>query len=177
MRRLFFAALLLASCKRKKPDTFTNVALEADHACAQTTSGAVFCWGGPYGDVPRVVTDRSEPLPPPPGPDAKIEGDVAGLDNVFMVARGRAHSCALRNNGTIWCWGDNSSYQLADGTRDSRDRPAMIQGVFGVQQIVAANDGTCARLGDGDVRCWGKNDSGQLGRPRGVINVPTSVRH
>jgi alpha-tubulin suppressor-like RCC1 family protein len=173
---LLFVIVLLASCKRKKPESFTEIFLADDHACGKVTSGAIVCWGGKYGDVPSVVPDMTS-LPKQP---ATTEAAPPSLTDVVQVAKGRAHACALRRDATVWCWGDNSFYQLADGTKESRDRPAMIQGVFGVQQIVAAGDGTCARLGDGDMRCWGNNTNGQLSpqmHPRVAINVPTSVRH
>lgn len=158
--------------------------LEADHACGQVASGAIVCWGGKYGDVPRAVPELSA-LPARPtssssSVDAGANANVEGLTDVVEVARGRAHSCALLRNATVWCWGENAFYQLADGTTARRDRPAMVHGVFGVQQVVAAADGTCARLGDGDVRCWGNNTNGQLApqmHPRTAINVPTSIRH
>lgn len=163
MKRLALAVVLLASCHRKKPDPFVDVYLAADHACAKLASGGIVCWGGEYGDAPRLVAEL-ETLP-------EHGGDVA---------KGRAHTCERLSNGTVACHGDNSFYQLADGTRDSRDQPKVVVGLVGVVQIVAAADGTCARLGDGDVRCWGNNTHGQLAprmHPRVPVNVPTSVRH
>lgn len=164
MRRIFFALLLVASCKRRKPEAFTDIFLAEDHACGKVASGAIVCWGGKYGDVPRAVPELSS-LPP---------------HEESNVAKGRAHTCARLPNGTVACHGDNSSYQLADGSQQSRPEPRVVYGLSGVKKLVAAADSNCALLSDGDVRCWGDNRSGQSApqvHPRAAINVPTSVRH
>lgn len=164
MKRLFFALLLVASCKRKKPEAFTDVYLAEDHACAKVTSGAIVCWGGTFGDVPRAVPELTA-LP-------------AHEDN--KVAKGRAHTCALLPNATVACHGDNASFQLADGSQQRSEQPKLVYGLTGVKKLVAAGDSTCALLSDGDLRCWGDNGNGQISpqmRPRVPINVPTSVRH
>jgi hypothetical protein len=170
------ALLLLGACRRRKPELFTDILLEPDHACGQVLSGAIVCWGGTYGDVPRVVPEMKALPPRSPLPVEKVEG------RPLAVAHGRDHACAILhdgvNEGTVWCWGDNSFHQVADGTTERRDRPVRVQGLFGVTQVVTAADGTCVRLSDGDVRCWGNNTHGQLAprfHPRTVVNVPTSV--
>lgn len=160
MKRLVFALLLLASCKRKKPEAFTDIYLAEDHACGKVTSGAIVCWGGKYGDAPHAVPELTA-LPP-------------------STTQGRAHSCERLANGTVACKGDNSFYQLADSSKASSDTPKIVYGLTGVTKVVAAADGNCALLSDGDVRCWGNNTHGQLApqmHPRVAINVPTSVRH
>jgi hypothetical protein len=160
LKRLAFVLLLLLSCKRKKPEAFSDIYLAEDHACGKGTSGAIVCWGGKYGDVPHPVPELTS-LP---------AGDT----------KGRAHSCERLANGTVACKGDNSFYQLADSSKTSSEQPKIVYGLTGVTKVVAAGDGTCALLGDGDVRCWGNNTHGQLApqmHPRVAINVPTSVRH
>jgi hypothetical protein len=161
LRRLLFAFVLLASCKRKKPESFTDIYLADDHACGKVTSGAIVCWGGKYGDVPHAVPELTT-LP------------TAG------EAKGRAHSCERLANGTVACKGDNSFYQLADGSKTSSETPKLVYGLSGVTKVVAAGDSTCALLSDGDVRCWGDNAKGQIApqmHPRVALNVPTSIRH
>lgn len=164
MKRVFFALLLVASCKRKKPEAFTDIYLAEDHACGKVTSGAIVCWGGRHGDTPHVVPELSA-LPP---------------HETSNVATGRAHTCARLPNETVACHGDNGSYQLADGSQQRSDQPKLVYGLTGVKKIVAAGDSTCALLSDGDVRCWGDNRAGQIApqmHPRVALNVPTSVRH
>jgi alpha-tubulin suppressor-like RCC1 family protein len=40
---------------------------------------------------------------------------VVGLTAVDGIVAGGAHSCAHRTDGTVWCWGANTSGQLGDG--------------------------------------------------------------
>jgi alpha-tubulin suppressor-like RCC1 family protein len=88
---------------------------------------------------------------------------VAGLSNVHSISAGEAHSLALKNDGTVWTWGSNSSGQLGNGTTDSKKGLAQVQGL---QQIVAASAGSghsLAASSDGTVWAWGKNSYGQIG--------------
>lgn len=49
---------------------------------------------------------------------------VTGLTNIINVAGGDRHSIALKNDGTIWCWGDNHYEQLC------RDMDSVIYGIY-----------------------------------------------
>ncbi len=89
--------------------------------------------------------------PPPPGP--------ALLD----LSAGSNHTCALLDNRTVRCWGDNREGQLGDGTTTSRVRPITVLGLSGVGTVATGHAHSCAVLEDGTARCWGRNSSGQLG--------------
>lgn len=86
-------------------------------------------------------------------------GDGAAV----QLSAGGAHSCAVREGGSVQCWGSNGSGQLGDGTSDPRDQPVAVEGLDGVVKVDAGADHTCAVGEDGGVWCWGKNDRGQLG--------------
>ncbi len=94
---------------------------------------------------------------------------AAPLTNVKQLALGSEHSCALLNNGSVKCWGNNGFGQLGDGTKTQRLNPVTVKAVNGsgallnVAEIATENHHTCARLKNGQVRCWGKNTGGQLG--------------
>src|SRR3712207_4798811 len=63
---------------------------------------------GELGD--GTTTNRTRPVPVL-GP-----GGSGFLTDVTAIACGGNHSLALRSDGTVWAWGDNSSGQLGDGT-------------------------------------------------------------
>ncbi|MGB4917091.1 MAG: protein kinase, partial [Propionicimonas sp.] len=84
------------------------------------------------------------------------------LNGVAALAAGGSHTCALAQDGTVRCWGNNSSGQLGDGTTDQRARP-VVTGLTGVTALSAGRGHTCAVTQDGGATCWGANDSGQLG--------------
>lgn len=80
-----------------------------------------------------------------------------------MVAAGGYHSVALKQDGTVWAWGDNSRGQLGDGTVLARNRPVAVRQLDGISAIAAGEAHTLALGSDGTVWAWGANDNGQLG--------------
>jgi alpha-tubulin suppressor-like RCC1 family protein len=81
---------------------------------------------------------------------------VVGLPAAAVgVSTGGEHTCALIEDGTVWCWGDNQSGELGDGTTTSRPTPAPV---IGVSDAVAVSIGifeSCALTSAGAVMCWG----------------------
>jgi uncharacterized repeat protein (TIGR01451 family) len=86
-----------------------------------------------------------------------------GLSNVRAIAAGRNSSVAVRNDGTVWTWGENFSGQLGDGSSDPRSTPAPVPGLSAVNAVAAGNGFNLAVRNDGTVWAWGDNSSGQLG--------------
>ena len=59
--------------------------------------------------------------------DARGEAPPRLLDDVVQVAPGRT-TCAVRTDGTVWCWGPSNSHgELGDGTRLPRLGPTMVR--------------------------------------------------
>lgn len=79
------------------------------------------------------------------------------------IAAGAAHSLVLRDDGTVWAWGDNGYGQLGDGTSDEHRVPTHISGLSDVTDIAAGEYHSLAVKNDGTVWAWGDNSSGQLG--------------
>ncbi|MES1166010.1 MAG: RCC1 repeat-containing protein, partial [Verrucomicrobiota bacterium] len=80
------------------------------------------------------------------------------------VASGFSHSCAVKPDHTLWCWGSNDSGQLGDGTTTDRPLPAQVTALGAAVAEVSVGDlFTCARKTDHTLWCWGNNASGQLG--------------
>lgn len=67
-----------------------------------------------------------------------------------QVAAGGSHTCAIRDDGTLACWGDDSAGQL-DG---------VPSGTF--RSLSAGGTHTCAIRTDGTLACWGDDSAGQL---------------
>ena len=121
-------------------------------------SQVVASWGnngsGELGDGTR--TDRSR------------YGDIGALDSVVRVAAGwtprYGHTLAVRSDGTVWAWGDNTHGDLGDGTTDGRLAPVQVTGLTGATQVAGGCDHSLALRSDGTVWAWGGNGAGQLGR-------------
>ena len=68
---------------------------------------------------------------------------------------------ALKEDGTLWAWGENSAGQLGDGTTTGREEPVMI--MDNVCDISAGWLHSFAIKNDGSLWGWGWNEYGQLG--------------
>lgn len=88
-----------------------------------------------------------------------------------QVVTGGYHTCALRVDGTVVCWGENQYGTLGDGTTTPRPAPTLVTGLRGVVELAAGVNHTCARLASGAVSCWGIDQLGQLGIGAAVRNM------
>ena len=82
---------------------------------------------------------------------------------VSSLAAGAAHTCALRADGAVLCWGSNEHGQLG---RDVAGRigwePARARDIDDAVQIAAISGVSCALRRTGGVRCWGSVRKGRL---------------
>lgn len=79
------------------------------------------------------------------------------------VTAGGTHSCSLRPDGSLVCWGSNESGQLGDGTLTRRVIPSAGVGGGPFASVAAGVGHVCALSTAGRAFCWGLNRSGQLG--------------
>ena len=80
------------------------------------------------------------------------------------------HSCVIKNDDSIWCWGYDWEWNLwttennlTDGTnKTSNYQQYKVQGITSASGIALAGHSTCALLPDKTVKCWGQNNYWQL---------------
>ncbi|NVB37152.1 RCC1 repeat-containing protein [Pseudenhygromyxa sp. WMMC2535] len=112
-----------------------------------------------------------------PGGGEGGASEAGGSSAAMALTAGRNHSCVLRGNGTVACWGANGSGQLGDGSLDDRSKPVTVQGLSDAVELALGERHSCARRRGGAVVCWGANDSGQLGSGHDTdTRKPVSVR-
>jgi len=77
------------------------------------------------------------------------------------------HTCAVLEDGSAMCWGNNEDGQIGDGNSGTGLKvgmPVQVSGLPGkVTQIAVGAYNTCAILEDKTVWCWGDNMFGQIG--------------
>ncbi len=120
------------------------------HSLALLADGSVMTWGW---IVPSDGTREPQTIPIP----------VAGLSDVVAIAAGGAHSLAVRDDGTVWAWGRNTSGQLGNGTMTDSASPVRVSDLERVIAVAATADASYALRSDGTVWSWGNNRRGQLG--------------
>jgi alpha-tubulin suppressor-like RCC1 family protein len=125
------------------------------HACALRSDHALFCWGSnAFGQLGLGnTTNRSSPV------------RVTALGaSVSSVSAGNLHTCAVKTDGSVWCWGSNGNGQLGNGGTTDRASPVRITGLpTTAVEVSAGYSHTCARTSDRKLWCWGSDFFGQLG--------------
>jgi len=79
------------------------------------------------------------------------------------ISAGTAHSVALKSDGTVRTWGDDSAGQLGAGRPVSSAVPIPIPSAAGAAEIAVGFGHILMRKGDGSLWAWGDNSFGQLG--------------
>lgn len=135
--------------RRVETDTdWLTVATGESHSCA-AKAGVVYCWGSNYNL--KVGDSSSSNRYSPYG--------VVNSANMVQLALGAEHSCARRNDGTLWCWGSAT----AIGDTANRSVPRQIGTRTDWTDMGAGRGHTCAVAADHTLWCWGLNNRGQLG--------------
>ena len=151
--------------------TVNKIVTEYRHTCALKTDGSAVCWGyNAYGQIgDNTTTQRLVPT--------QVSGLTAGT--VKEITGGYYHTCALKTDGSVICWGFNGNGQLGDNTTTQRLIPTQVSGLVtgsGQEKIVKGDFHTCALKNDGSVVCWGQNTEGQIGdNTTANKSIPTQV--
>lgn len=144
-----------------------SISAGLSHTCAISTAGDALCWGsnsngqigdGTYTHAPTPVT-------------------VPGFEKkTASISPASSHTCATTIDGAAYCWGNNSSGQLGDGTVAPHLTPGPVTGLTsGLVDTDGGNNLSCALHSDGSVSCWGFNDRGQVGRVTNYSLNPVDV--
>lgn len=149
----------------------------ADHNCVLFDSASLKCWGdnqygqlglGDNSDTKRQIGDGTDEM------DDKLKSVELGSGKTALsVGAGDRHTCALLNDNTVKCWGNNSFGQLGQGNKDAIGDKAEQMGDqlnavdlgdnFTVSELYVGGFHNCAVSTDKKVKCWGRNRFGQLG--------------
>jgi alpha-tubulin suppressor-like RCC1 family protein len=120
-------------------------------SCALLADRTVRCWGRIYNgrwDENSNFVEGSEIT-------SSIPVEIAGLRDVAGVSAGLSSSCALLQDGRVYCWGNNWGGQLGNGTRTDSVVPVQVSSLNDVIGITAGYQHGCAARADGSVWCWG----------------------
>ena len=172
-------------------DNVIGLSMGGGTYCALKRDATVWCWGeasGGRAGIPPSMAERCSLGLTSGEPPAEIftsclrtPRQVPGLTDVVEIASGLLMTCARKRDGSVWCWGINSS--IGDGLPPNelcenepwipasrtpppiqcRPRPTRVVGLAGATTIAVGGGYACAALNTGQIRCWGSNSGRELG--------------
>ncbi len=144
-----------------------QVTLGQAHTCALLTDRTVRCWGA--NDAGQAAAGTSTAIGDERDELLTLQAIQVG-GPVAQIEAGGYHTCALREDGGIRCWGDGGDGKLGQGDTRMRgtapnDLDALPDVALGTTatRITAGLRHTCALTTAGGVRCWGSGTFGQTG--------------
>lgn len=129
-----------------------SVAAGGNHSCAVDINGVAQCWGdGHFGQLGNGGT--SDALSP-------VVFQIPSGRRARQISAGFHFTCALLDDTTVVCAGDNGRGQLGDGTTTNSSTPVAVKvtSASNLDQVVEITTGdfhACARVASGHVYCWG----------------------
>ncbi|MDT7510603.1 InlB B-repeat-containing protein [Bifidobacterium sp. H6bp9] len=101
-----------------------------------------------------------------------------------QVSTGKNHTLAVGSDGNAYAWGNNSTGQLGNGSKDSSKTPVQVKKPsgagtdFAYTQVSAGYGFSLALGSDGNAYAWGDNGRGQLGKGAadGTNTTPVQVK-
>ena len=158
-------------------------------------AGSIVCWGDNSAgqiNVPGAPSaEYRNPLPNDRsaglgGVAARANGDLGSSNSsgrmYVDVTAGANHTCAVRTNGIVDCWGSNSHGQIRVPMQLKTVQTAVISPSGGLvrsgqfHSIEAGENFTCAINREGGALCWGSNSAGQEYPPAGEYSQISAGR-
>ena len=126
------------------------------HTAAIKTDGTLWAWGrNNSGQLGNAVSIHNQSSP--------VQTIALG-SNWSSVACGVFSTAAIKTDGTLWVWGNNSNGELGDNTVVNKSSPIQtITRDINWKQVSCGNQYAAAIKTDGTLWTWGLNTSGQLG--------------
>ncbi|MBU1239470.1 hypothetical protein KKF84_05735 [Myxococcota bacterium] len=148
-------------------NNWATVHAGAYHTCARTDTDILYCWGrnddGQMG-IGYSSAEQQDPV------------QIQGALDWAQVAPSVDHSCGLRGDGTLWCWGEGIRGQLGQGSTTDRDYPVQVGTASTWLKVFTGEEYSCGILSPGELWCWGANYNGNLGNGSLYGNSLTPVR-
>jgi alpha-tubulin suppressor-like RCC1 family protein len=149
--------------------TWKQVSSRGYHSCGIKSDNTLWCWG--YNDRGRIGDGTC-------CTNLLVPTAVSGGGTWKLVSAGGNHTCAVKSDDTLWCWGGNNLGGLGDGTQgyfDNKVVPTAVSGGGTWKAVAAGSFHTCAIKSNNTLWCWGENQEAELGDTTTIIrSIPTA---
>jgi len=154
------------------------------HTCFIDKNSKLFCHGANYDNQLAIEINEPVVIPMEVNTSTRWRSVSAGgaIQGSDFVTYDHGHTCAIRVDNTLWCWGRNDKGQLgSDSLEITRFSPAQESSNSNDWSMVSSGFlHTCGIKTDNTLWCWGNNYDGQLGINKTRIelidtSVPTQV--
>ena len=87
---------------------------------------------------------------------------IPGISNAVSISAGTGFSAAIKDDGTVWTWGNKDRGQLGR-TDTSTKTPGQVTGLSEISKIACGENFIIALMDYDTIYSWGANTCGQLG--------------
>lgn len=147
----------LSSTSEMTSSKVVSLDASGDNIIALKSDGTVWTWGHLVNWEGHSDSGSFYPISPF-STNSSVPKRANALTSVTKVAAGSSHYLALKSDGTLWAFGDNTEGQLGDGTTTSRVEPVRVF-ISDVIAISASDASSVALKSDGTVWAWGADVS------------------
>ncbi|NUO51607.1 MAG: hypothetical protein HOV80_22350 [Polyangiaceae bacterium] len=143
-----------------------QVALGGGHSCVRTKRGRVFCWGRNGSGQLGVETVEGQSEVPVRVP---LDGRAT------LLAAGTNHTCAVLEDGRLFCWGDNEDLQISGSAPPDVLAPFQVQALPEPIEALALGEQHSCAIANDRLFCWGATGLGQCGTTGDELEGPFLV--
>ncbi len=133
------------------PNAAVALSMHFQHACVIGSDATLRCWG--MNTEGQLGLDDGFPG----SGDQNLPVLVSGGGQWRVVSAGQGHTCGIRTDNSLWCWGRNMPpvLGLPGGSPGQIRRPTQVGTDTDWMQVVATQSSTCALKAGGQLWCWG----------------------
>jgi alpha-tubulin suppressor-like RCC1 family protein len=149
-----------------------SISAGLSHNVAIKSDGTLWAWGanflgqfgvGTTGILNRKARESNIPVAAAPGHDWK------------QAVAGGIHTLAIKQDGTLWAWGDNWAGSLGTGTTSNSAVPLQVGSATNWIKVWAGILESVGLQSDGSLWYWGDNPDPAFQQGTGQILAPTRI--
>ncbi len=151
----YFSEKVVGPAQVGLDNNWTAIAAGAGHSLGIKTDGSLWAWGrDDAGQLGLGADTSNRPTPMQVGTDYDWMAISAGFN----------HSLGIKQDGSLWGWGNNQQGQLGVGDPlTSRLVPTQATTITGLKTVSAGSWFSLGVKTNGSLWAWGANVYGQLG--------------